>query len=741
MGVVDRIRKVWSGFRKGRPLIPAAGLLVSGLALILYVGQPVSLRQLDNQVYDLLVKSIPRATPTQIPVIVDLDEESLNRFGQWPWPRTRVASLVEKIRRYGAMTVALDIIFAEKDRTSPSEIQAVLRKEMGIAVEFQGLPAALMDNDRILANVLSSGPFVLGYKFFTEGGQGPLEDCLLHPVKAVILKSPGLDAETPGLFVAPDVICCLRPLAEAVKRSGFLNTSPDVDGILRRSPLVMEYAGQYYPSLALAAHFNTLGLDQVALKMTGGGLEEIVWGKTHVPVDARGRLLLNYRGPGRTFAYYSAADIFDGSIPPGAFNNKIVLVGSTAGGLKDRIATPFDNLFPGVEVHATILDNLLQQDFLSRPHWANGLEVMLIIITGVLSVVLLTWSRSVLSLLVLLTAAFGLWMGARWSLRGGGMYVSPLMPLMTLAVNFTVLTLLKFWREETEKRFFHTAFSHYVSASVVQQMVKAPEKLSLSGEEKEVSILFSDIRGFTSISENLPPDQVSRLLKSYFTPMTRLVIENSGTMDKFIGDAIMAFWNAPLDTPNHQDLALKTALGMLRELAVLNPRLQKEFGAEINIGIGLHCGRVSVGNMGTEDLFDYTIIGDSVNLASRLEGLTRIYGLPLLLSESIRQASSGNFVFQEIDKVRVKGKETPVTIFTAYEAEAAAGLRPEMDRFESALSLYRARRFEEAYEAFARLAVGRHQLKLYRLFEERSRRLREMPPGEEWDSVFDYPSK
>jgi len=725
--------------QKGRILIVMVGLAITGLALLIFVSQPRLLQYLDHKIFDQLLMQKGRVAPSPIPVIVDIDDDSLARYGQWPWPRSRIARLAEKIHRQGPLTVVLDIVFAEPDRTSPAEIQRVLREETGIFVNFQGLPEALMDNDRILADVLSQGSYVLGYKFFATGA-GNDQECLLHPVKAILSRSAGPEAER-GLFSAPNVVCPLPFLARAAETSGFTNTVTDIDGVLRRTPLLMEYRGRYYPCLALAALFKTLGVDQLVMKTGARGVEHLRWGRTVVPTDAQGNLLLDYRGPERTFPYFSATEVLEDRVAPDAFKGKIVLVGSSASGLQDNQATALDPIFPGVEVHATVLDNLLQQDFLYRPGWGPGLEMITIIVVGCLSSLLLSWSRAGISLLVLGVTAVGMWFGALWSLQGDGIFVSPLMPLLTLAVNFGSLTLLKFRREESEKRFFHNAFSHYVSPVVVEQMVKNPDRLSLTGENREVTILFADIRGFTSLSEKLSPERVARLLRVYFTPMTAMIIKNRGTLDKFIGDAVMAFWNAPVETPAHQELALQAALDMLAELDRLNPELQKDFGLQLTIGIGLHCGRVSVGNMGTEDLFNYTIVGDSVNLASRLEGLSKVYGLPLILSETVRQVSAGAFVFLEVDKVRVLGKDRPVTIYTAYSQDKAAGLQGEIRQHEAALRLYRARLFREAYESFAALAMRGRHLKLHRLYEERCRHLRDNPPGEDWDSVVDLSVK
>jgi adenylate cyclase len=305
-----------------------------------------------------------------------------------------------------------------------------------------------------------------------------------------------------------------------------------------------------------------------------------------------------------------------------------------------------------------------------------------------------------------------------------------------LGGNLTLLTLLKFWREERQKKFYHRAFSHYVSPAVVQQIAASPDKLTLVGEEKEVSILFCDIRDFTTISETLLPTQVSEILKVYFTPMTRTILAHMGTMDKFIGDAVMAFWNAPLDTAAHQRLAVRTALEMLERLVELNPGLVRDFGVEIKVGIGLHCGSVRVGNMGSEDLFDYTIIGDSVNLASRIEGLTKSYGLPLLVTDSIRSACGDEFFFLELDTVRVKGRSEPVTVYAPYSGETARKIAEELEAFTKGLGLYKEEDFDAAARLFSRLCEAHPGHKLYAVYLERALALAKDPPPPGWNGIY-----
>ncbi len=725
---------------KERLVILAVGLGLTILAGVACIFQPVLLRLLDHKLYDTILRSCPRADPSGQVVVVDLDEASLAAYGQWPWPRYRVALLLGKLRRLGVASVGLDILFAEPDRTSPGVLRRELKRDLGLTVSFQGLPGGLTDYDSVLAGVLAKGPYALGYQFSFRPGASPRPGCSPPPLKAAVLSAPGSPSPAAELFRPSGLVCALPVLARAAPAAGYMNALPDADGVLRRTPLLVAWRGGLYPSLSLAALMLAQGRPQAVLKLGPDGVEALQVGGRQIPLDPHGNLLLRFLGPGGAFRHVSAAAVLDGSAAPEDLRGKIALLGTSAAGLGDLRATPLDPACPGVEVHATALDNILSGRFLSRPGWAPGLELMLVLLTGLAATLLLGLSRPWPSLAFALLAGAGLWWGSLWALRDHGLYLSPLMPLLNLAAVLTVLSLLKFWREESQKRFFYNAFSHYVSRAVVDQIVSSPQLLSLEGEEREVSILFADIRGFTTLSEGLSPQQVGDVLREYFTPMSDIVIEHRGTLDSYIGDAIMAFWNAPVDTPGHQGLALGAGLAMQRALAELNQGPMKRLGVKLAMGVGLHCGPVRAGNMGSRDLFHYTIIGDNVNLASRLEGLTKYYGVPLLCSQELRDARPEGLVFQEVDMVRVKGKARPVRIYTAHPAPLAPELEAELDDHRRALELYHRRDFARAREIFERLQGQRPRL-LYQRYQQRCARLEAAPPGQGWDQVFDHEHK
>lgn len=732
-------------FRSDKLPLLATGFAMSLLMIALYVAQPGILRFLDYKIYDQLLKDQHTHKTSGVPVIVDIDEKSLAELGQWPWPRYRMALLLERIRQAGALAVGLDMVLAEPDRTSPALLRRQIARELRVDVRFDGLPKALEDNDALLANVLAGKPYVLGFylSFDKAAGQANATagDDGLKPVTPAVLSEPGAPPPAQALHAATGAVPPLPELARAATATGFFNATPDADGILRRVALLIGYHGQIQPCLALATLMQASGERNLLLKLDSQGVNSIRFAGTVIPLDRAGQMLVNYRGGAGQYPYISAADILAGRVDPARLAGKIAFVGTSAAGLRDLRATPLSAAYPGVETHATIVDNILTGDFISVPDYAPGVELGAALLAGIAITLLVCWARAIWIVLPLVAMAAGMWEGSAYLLGHQRIYISPLYSYIILAANFGLLTVLKFRREEKQRKFIHGAFSHYLAPAVIKQIYDSPESLSLQGQEKEVTVMFSDVRGFTTLSEKLTPTQVTDLLHDYLTPMTRVITQNLGTLDKFIGDAIMAFWNAPVDVPEHQKRAVASALAMLDRLGELNEGFQQKFGVTIKIGIGLHCGRVRVGNMGSADLFDYTLIGDNVNLTSRLEGLTKYYGQKLIVSQAVREACGDAYDYMELDAVRVKGKHEPIAIHTAMPHEEAAARAGEITLHENALALYRARRFEEARKAFAVLRESTGNAVLYDMYMERCRTLRENPPGEDWDGVCTYTTK
>jgi len=740
--MLNRLKRI---FKSDKLPLLLTGLCTSLLMAVLFILQPGILRFLDYKIYDQHLRRQHTAKTSGVPVIVDIDEKSLAALGQWPWPRYRMALLLEKLRQGGALAVGLDMMLAEPDRTSPALLKRQLKQELRVSVDFMGLPKALEDHDVLLANVLKGKPFVLGYYFsFSKAEadqQGRSAPCGIAPAQVAMLSAPGSPAPEQVLHTAYGVVCPLPVLAQAATSMGFFNAAPDQDGVLRRVALLINYQGKLYPSLALATLMQAAGDPGILLKLNSQGAESLSYGGAVIPVDRAGQMLVNYRGGKGMFPHISAVDVIKGTADPALLNGKIAFIGTSAAGLKDLRATPYTAVYPGVETHATIVDNILAQDFVSIPDYAPAVELALTLFAGVAITLLVCWARAMWIVAPLVVMAFGLWEGTAALMVHQRVYISPLYAFISLAANFGLLTLMKFRREEKQKRFIHGAFSHYLAPAVIKQIYDAPESLSLQGQEKDVTIMFSDVRGFTTMSEKLTPTQVTDLLHDYLTPMTRVITQEMGTLDKFIGDAIMAFWNAPLDVAEHQKKALGTALRMLEQLETLNAGFQKKFGLTVRIGVGLHCGRVRVGNMGSADLFDYTIIGDNVNLASRLEGLTKHYGQALIISGAMREACGDAYAYMELDAVRVMGRCEPLAIYTAMAHEQAAERAGEMARHANALALYRAMRFAEAKSAFAELKDLTGNATLYDLYVKRCETFAEHPPAKGWDGAHTHTSK
>jgi len=432
--------------RKYSLLVLIYGIVFSILLFLLSLVKPDVTDFLDNKAYDILL-SAGTGEPAPALLIVDIDEKSLRQYGQWPWPRYRIALLLDKLRKLGALSIGLDMLFAEEDRTSIATIRKELLHDFGVHLGFREVPQSLRDNDKSLADSLSSGSVVLGYQFLFEEDSDS-GSCSLHPLRVNKLEHGKMEEDSPFFIRARSVSCNLKMLSQSARASGFFNVSPDPDGILRRVPLIIEHKGRLYPSLALATLMRSLRANDVLLETGNGGGEALWVDKTAIPLTPKGDMLIRFRGKGKTFNYVSAADILSDRIPKEKIEEKIVFVGTSASGMKELKPTPLDPVFPGVEVHATVVDNILKKDFISRPKWAPGLESLGVLVFGLLSTFILAWTGAGSSLLLLGGIGVGLWQTSAWTFEREGVFVSPVLPLLILLCNFSLITLVKFWREE-----------------------------------------------------------------------------------------------------------------------------------------------------------------------------------------------------------------------------------------------------------------------------------------------------
>ncbi len=728
-------------------IVRTVGIAASlALTLVSFFNPPL-LEELRLKSFDLLLRQRPAPLAKPSVVIVDIDLRSLMQEGQWPWPRNRIAKLISSIAAAQPKVIGLDIVFAEPDRSSPKRLT-----EDGGAAD---MPAAaqdylnsLPDNDQVLADTLSASPVpvVLGHLFTSQGGIGGHKAAPRSG--GMLLKDQD---PAPFLHSFPEADTNLPLLEQAAQDSGFFNIIPDKDAIVRRLPLLINFHGEPYPSLTLSMlRAADGGGSPVAVQSNENGVRMVQTGPHIIPVTQRGEMLVNfsrpaYAGDKSELPYLSAVDLLDNVLPAeklALLQNAYVIVGSSVPGLFDFIAVAENDSFPGVEFHAQALNTILTRSFLQRPEWIRGMEIAHLAALGLLLALLLPRTGAVGGGLLVSVAVCGSSVFSVWLLKQYGFLVDMVTPAASSLLIFSGLTSLNYFIKEKEAERIRSAFSQYLSPEVVEELVKNQDSVVLTGEERELTILFSDIRSFTSMAEQMRPEALCAFLNEYLTPMTAAVMNQRGTVDKFIGDAVMAFWNAPLTTPSHALHACECALAMLKELETLNRSWLQRGLPAIRIGIGIHCGMARVGNMGSRQRFEYTVIGDTVNLASRLEGLTKLYGAEILVSGAVRNALEGRFLFRQVDTVRVVGKHEPVTVFQLLgELNAAAGMAEELLLHNEALDMYSNGDFQGAGRLFSRLAARQPEdNKLYTLYIERCRLLAENPPPH-WDGITDLRSK
>lgn len=715
----------------------AVGLLTAVGMICLYIAQPAMLQQLDRKVYDAFLIGRSGGAPSPVPAVVDIDERSLAAYGQWPWPRYLLARLLARLTEHGAAAVALDILLSEPDRSSPAHLRAGLKRDFGLDMGFTHLPPELEDNDALLARTLTESPAILGV-FLRFSADSPTTDMLPPATGLAEQTPPGCPSPRERLLPAHSALLPLPAFLRAAP-VGVINAAPDADGVIRTVPLVSRLGDRMYANLALRALMRGMGVGTMILRSGPDGLEELRVGPLSVPVTPTGAMYVPFRGPRGGYPYFSAVDVLEGRAPAEEIQGRILFVGSSAAGLQDIRATPFDPVYPGVEVHAAVVDAILSQNFRILPAWTPGAQALAILLAGLLTALACGLARPIVYLPLSAGLAGGAVAGS-WHLFGGGVFLSPLYVTLTVAAETLTLLSVRFWQEERQKRVLRRAFSRYVAPEVVARIAERGGDV-FAGEEREVTLLFTDVRGFTSLSEKLRPEQVVALLNRYFTPMTACIRDNEGTLDKFIGDAIMAFWNAPLDVADHPARAVRTALRMQELLRELNISLEKEFGVRLAIGAGVHTGAVYVGNMGSEDLLDYTCIGDNVNLASRLEGLCPKYGVGIVVSGDTARQCADDLYFRPLDTIRVKGRTHSVDICTVLRPEEAAARREELDNAATALRAYRQGDFTGAERLFATLReTCPADAALYSLYAQRCRALAASPPAN-WDGIWTFDSK
>ncbi len=727
-----------------RWIVVAAGLGITLAISFSYVFKPDYLTMMEYKLYDVFVRETFQENKDFSVSIVDIDEYSLEKFGQWPWPRYRIALLLQKIYMAGALAVGNDILYAEPDGKSPTVLKKMLKKDLQLDIEFSGLPQGLMDNDQVFAAILGKGPYVLGYSLdFKDEGSVPVHDP--PALKVVQVKRPKAKGAKEYVIQAPNVIAPMPMFLENCSNAGYMNALADPDGVLRSVPLFASWKNNLYPHLSLATLITALkraNPGQPVVKMTWGGIESLKIGNTIIPLERNGAILVNYKGPGYTFPFVSAGHVLDDKVKPALFKNKIVFLGSSAAGLKDIKVSPLDQYFPGVEVNATIVDNIIKQDFILRPDWTPGLELILILVWGAITTFLIAWANAWLTLpLSFAMCAMG-WYGGIWSLGHLRVWVSPFFPLLALVVNFSVLNLLKFWFSERKKQYYRNAFSKYVSKDVVDNLVKNPDQLALGGEEKELTVILADLRNFTTLSEGLSPTKLTHLINLYLGELTEVILDHGGTLDKYMGDAIMAFFGAPVHDSQNPVHACQAAIAMSERLHDKRKEWESIGLPYLEAGIGMNTGMMVVGNLGSARRFDYSVIGDHVNLTSRLEGLSKFYGVKIIISENTKNYLGDSFTCRELDVVKVKGKDEPIRIYELLGKDYFTGGEfAWVKKFEQGLTLYRQQEFEPAVNVFQETLKLKPRDRPTDFFINRCEIFKDDPPEPDWDGVWKYTQK
>ena len=726
----------------------APGLFVTALVLVLHLVNLPATVELGHLVFDAYQRASPRPYQDAGVRVVDIDDESIAKLGQWPWPRTDIARLNDGLAQAGAVSIAYDIVFSEPDRTSPARMAEVLRRNPEARGDYAEI-ARLPDHDLLLGQSFAKTPSVTGY-FLTR------EPTVLRPPTKAGFAIAGA-APLASLPEFKGVIAPIATIGKDASGAGFVSIVGGRDGIVRAAPLLAHVGDQITPALSLEALRVAQGAGAITVKANdasgevGGnepGVVAVKVGQFAVPTTRTGELWMYYTAP-HPQRVTPAWKILTGALSPAEmktlFDGRIVLVGTGASGLRDLVATPISERELGVVVHAQALEQMILQRFLTRPDWDNGLERFLVLVLGLGMTLTLPGLGAVRGGMVA-ALAFAAAVASSWvAFSQWGLLLDPTFPALGVIAVYIAGTLFSFLREERARLHIHQAFDRYLSPALVDRIAKDPRQLELGGEEREVTVMFCDIRSFSRISEKLSPKSVIGFLIDFLTPMTEILLSRKATIDKYIGDAILAFWNAPLDDPEHERNAAFATLQMVERLTQINAEQagtdSSTWPGEVKVGIGLGTGPACVGNIGSRQRLNYSLIGDTVNLASRLEGLTKFYGISIAINEQLAGRIQ-DFALIEVDLVRVVGRDTPTRVFALLgspELAATPAFRQLAEWQAAFLCAYRTQNWAEAEaarSAFSALADPFGLQTLAALYRRRLNTFRTSPPRPDWDGVY-----
>jgi len=711
--------------------------------------------------YDLRLQfTLPEnPVPHENIVIIDIDDKSLSEEGRWPWPREKLARLTQKLTDAGVIVTVFDIIFSEPEANPAITILDILDgvKVNQIVTDTLINIADQIDGDVALATSMLDKDIVLGYAFINDSEEYGVIGTPLNVTNREELTNT-LVANQEGFLANLDI------LQSVANFGGFLSVVPDDDGVIRRASLIYEYKGNFYPSLSLEAVRLFYASDNVTIKTANIGgvdaMEYLSLDVVEVPTNGVGAVLVPFRGPAYSFNYFPATDILNDNVDPeklASLESTIAFIGATATGLNDLKATPVNKIYPGVEVHASIAagiidssevsgvsqdDTFIPLTFPEEPEWAQGLNFVITLVLGLILAILLPFLSPLYSILLFIGSAssllgFNIWLWSEYNFVVA--IASPFLMIVILGISNLAYG---FIFESQGKKHLRDQFGQYIPPALVDQMLESDEDLGFEGDRREMTVLFADIRSFTTISESLSPTELKDMLNRFFTPMTEIIFNKQGTIDKYVGDMIMAFWGAPLHDDDHAKHAINGALTMLAKVDAMRAELDALGYPPINLGIGLNTGMMNVGNMGSEFRRAYTVLGDAVNLSSRLESLTKQYGVKLIVGENTRKGQD-EYVFRRLDKVQVKGKTEPVVIFEpiCLVSEANDELLAVLEEHETALNYYYAREWKEAKKLFTQLKENDPDRMIYSIYLDRMSSMNELLLTEDWDGTFEHTSK
>lgn len=721
------------------------GLILMGVALwlLLTPNQFQIIERLNHLVYDLQLRTHLLTNPKEFEspiVIIDIDDKSLKAEGQWPWSREKMGELTAELTEQGIAVVAFDMLFSEVEVNAAEKLLIQSKKNNILPPAFIDMlqnKKALFNQDNVLANSLSKTQSVLAIGFLPRKETSSI---LPRPILQMSDENKGLD-----IFTAEGYISNIPILQNAAKAGGFINIFADDDGIIRRAPFLIQYQNGLYPALSLQAVLSFLGetIQLVApIYHDERKLEGIQIGNRLIPTDEKGQVLIPFVGNSYTFTYYSATDVLHHKLPKNALLGKIAFVGTSATGLGDLKPTAIENPFPGVEIQATLANGILTNSFSYVPAWTFGANLLLIIFFGSLASFVFPYlGPRTLSIVVICLPPILLFFN-NWIWSKTGLILSFLMPVLLILI-IAIFNIIYGYLFETRRReHLKEMFGQYVPAKHIDEMLHTKGGYALRGEDREMSVLFADIRNFTSISEDLSAKELVEMLNTIFTPVTEIIFKHRGTIDKYVGDLIMAFWGAPLRDKFHAKHAITAALDIQTKIKKLKPLLEENKWPEIKLGIGINSGLMSVGDMGSKYRRNYTVLGDAVNLASRIEGLTKFYGVDIIVSAHT-QKNQNKFIFRKLDHVKVKGKKSGIDIYEVVckIKDLTPEITEELMQYHQALVLYFEQKWDESYSMMQQLHLSHPDKKIYSLYLDRIQELRGQELPENWDGIYSHVNK